>query len=161
MAVASKPVYTSSAIEKGHVVHFDVSIPSFRSTRTVIRLPQDCTLLSDSPETDVETKFYDLEGGYIESRSGRADEKLLAAVKIVIDHAIEPVDPVFEVRARATSNGVIVSAYLQKDVDIDDLCQMLALAIYEDVASVSVRHAHLPSMSSLEHQEWLAWQGTD
>lgn len=161
MSATAQPVYSSSAVTKGHIVHFDVETPSFKTTRTVIHLPRICEVDTEGATQDNETMFSMLQFNYIEPHFGFVNEEMLAAVTALVDFTYVPFHPRIGIRIASSQDATTVILCLRNNVGIDEVCAALAAAIYDDVADVSWDYIPPRGMSALEREDRNAYNLED
>lgn len=153
MTVASQPVYSSSSTAKGHIAHFDVEAPSFKSTRTVIHLPRICEVDTEGFTLNNETKFRSTRFNEIEPDFGFVNEEMLAAVTALVDFTYIPFHSRIGIRIASSQGLTTVVLCLRNNVDLDEVCAALAAAIYDDVADVTWDYIPPRGMSVLERAD--------
>lgn len=153
MSAAAQPVYSSSAIAKGHIAHFDVETPSFKTTRTVIHLPRICEVDTEGVTLNNETKFRMMRFNYIEPDFGFVNEEMLAAVTALVDFTHVPFHPRLGIRIASSHDTTTVVLCLRNNVDMDEVCAALAAAIYDEVADTSWDYIPPRGMSALERED--------
>lgn len=162
MTVMTQPIYTTATSGvHGCVAEFLVQPKTFRDPRTVLTLPAECTLTGEPGDLCIETRFRILEDGSIDTCQGKANEQLLAAVKVIISKSILPLDHRVGIVATFAGDRVVIVAYLKNDVSVKEMCSEIANSVFENVADVIVRPARIRSMSVRERREWLAFNAAD
>lgn len=162
MTVIAQPVYTASSLGvHGCVAEFLVQPKTFRDPRTVLTLPAECMLTGEPGDLRIETRFRVREDGSIDSYQGKANEQLIAAVKVIIGKSILPFDHRVGVVATFAGDRVVVVTYLKSGVSLQETCREIANVVFENVADVIVRPARIRSLSVRERTEWLAFNAAD
>jgi hypothetical protein len=162
MSIASHHANACSAIvQPQHTIRFGVEPRLFKSTRSGIQLPKECSLSSESLEPNFETAFITDPDDQITTKTGHASSQLLGAARVIAESAVLPFDDLVGMRAIATSSGVTITAYLQRDVVQDglyDVCRKIASLIDINVAAVQlepIRQRQLTINEHREHRKWL------
>lgn len=161
MSIASHHANACSAIvQSQHTIHFGVEPRLFKSTRSGICLPKECTLSSESLEPNFETAFIKDTDDQIATKTGHASSQLLAAARVIAESAVLPFDDLVGMRAVASTSGVTITAYLRRDVIQDgmyDVCKKIAPLIDINATAVQLEPIRQRQLSINEHREHRKW----
>ena len=143
-----------SVIKKGRTASFSVDLFSCHSTHTVIHLPKECQLSSDSSILVEETTFKDQGNGIIATTQGVANVELLVAASIIIQASVNPYDEIDGVRVVVDGDHLSIAARLLHVGEYRRICEKVAFAVYDDVSVVDVRCIPLNDSFYQERREY-------
>lgn len=143
----------SSVVRNWRIASFDVDLFSSHPAHTVIHLPKEYILISNSSIPVEETKFKDQGNGFAVAIQGIANEQLQIAINAVIEESIDPFDENDGVRVVAEDDHVAIIARLACIGEYRKLCEKIANAVYDDVFRVEVKCLLPSDRFCLEHRE--------